>query len=154
MLTQAGFQSVQRIYLKSRKNSVVLPGLHQSKSLHLLAFAINQSLGSIGTCLNYLPVPKRSSYSFADLSTDVDNGLVKSIIVLGGNPIFNCPNSGLGKLLGKIENSVHLGHAIDETSQLCQHHIGQSHFLESWDIGLYLGSILHCSHPTSDCASL
>ena len=121
--------------LKEPKNSVVLPGLHQSKSLHLLAFAINQSLGSIGTCLNYLPVPKRSSYSFADLSTDVDNGLVKSIIVLGGNPIFNCPNSGLGKLLGKIENSVHLGHAIDETSQLCQHHIGQSHFLESWDIG-------------------
>ena len=31
--------------------------------------------------------------------------------------------------------SYRLGHSIDETSQLCDFHIGQSHFLECWDIG-------------------
>ena len=121
--------------LSKSQNSVVLPGLHQSKNLQLLAFAINQSLGSIGTCVTYLPVSKRSSYSFEDLATDVKEKRVNSILVLGGNPVYNCPNSGLQDLLGKVENSAHLGQSIDETSLHCKLHIGQSHFLESWDLG-------------------
>ena len=121
--------------LKKPKQSVVLAGLHQSQGVHLLSLAINQALGCIGSCISYLPTEPKSSYSFEDLTSDIEQGRVKSLIILGGNPVYNCPNSGLVDLLSKVENSVHLGHNLDETSQHCDHHIGQSHFLESWDLG-------------------
>ena len=41
----------------------------------------------------------------------------------------------MADLLGKVSNSARIGFSLDETSNLCDLHIGQSHYLESWDLG-------------------
>ena len=42
----------------------------------------------------------------------------------------------MGNLSKKLKYHSRLGASIDESSQIADHHIGQSHYLESWDLGL------------------
>ena len=116
--------------------SVVLAGKHLPVEVHMAAFAINQSLGSIGKSVDYLSVPETPSMRLGELVSCIENGEVDSLILLGGNPVHS--TSGFidwSEMLGKVKNSARIGISIDESSQLCDLHIGQSHFLECWDLG-------------------
>ena len=76
--------------LRTKPNrSVVLAGKHLPVEVHLAAFAINQSLGSIGKSVDYLSVPETSSTQLSDLVASIKSGEVDSLIVLGGNPIHS-----------------------------------------------------------------
>jgi len=123
--------------LRTKPNrSLVLAGKHLPIEVHLAAFAINQSLGSIGKSVDYLSVPGTSSVQLSDLVASIENGEVDSLILLGGNPIHS--TSGFidwSEVLGKVKRSARIGFSLDESSQLCDLHIGQSHFLECWDLG-------------------
>ena len=121
--------------LSNAKNSAVLVGSHQTEESHLLCYALNHALGNVGNCINYISVDRTNDSLLADLSKDVESGEINSIIIIGANPVFASPNLNFADVLGKVKNSTRLGYSIDETSILCNHHIGQSHYLESWDIG-------------------
>ena len=121
--------------ISNKKNSVVLAGSHQTENAHLVTYAINQSLGSVGTCVNYVSTKSPSNYTFENLSEDVKSGSIETVVVIGGNPVFTCPSSGIASILKEAKNSVRIAPCLDETSDHCQLHIGQSHYLESWDLG-------------------
>jgi molybdopterin-containing oxidoreductase family iron-sulfur binding subunit len=60
-------------------------------------------------------------------------GLVDTLIMIGGNPVYNAPADRLfGTHLAKVAMSVHLSLYDDETSARCDWQIPQAHFLESW----------------------
>ena len=60
-------------------------------------------------------------------------GRVDTLIMLGGNPVYNAPVDRLfGQRLANVGLSVHLSLYDDETSALCDWQIPQAHFLESW----------------------
>ncbi len=122
--------------VKSGKNSAVLIGSHLPASAQLLGYAINHALGNVGTCINYASTSEGISYTLDELAKDLEDGKVESVLVLGGNPAFTGSNLGIKAILEKAKNSAHLGPFVDETSDLCDLHIGQSHYLESWDVGL------------------
>ena len=85
--------------ISNKKNSVVLAGSHQTENAHLVTYAINQSLGSVGTCVNYVSTKSPSNYTFENLSEDVKSGSIETVVVIGGNPVFTCPSSGIASIL-------------------------------------------------------
>jgi MoCo/4Fe-4S cofactor protein with predicted Tat translocation signal len=118
------------------KNSVVLAGSHLPQDVQLACLAINRALGAIGKTIDYLPSSESNHTPLAELLAAVENGEVESLVIIGGNPVYSVGSSVDWKaILGKAKNSARVGYSIDETSMECDLHIGQSHYLESWDLG-------------------
>ena len=117
-------------------NCLVVAGNRQPAITHAVVFAINQALGNIDKSVFYRElkdIDESNLEAFAGLTRDMKAGKVKTLIMLGGNPVYNAPaDLDFAKALEKVENSIHLSPAMDETSQKSSWHIPQSHFLESW----------------------
>ena len=61
---------------------------------------------------------------------------VKMLVILGGNPVYTAPadlNSPSNSK--KVPLRIHLGLYQDETAALCDWHIPEAHYLESWSDG-------------------
>ena len=127
-------------------SSVVIPGDFQSPAVHVLAHAINETLGSAGVSVTHTdPVEAAPTNQFADLvqlTSDLREGKVDVLLILGGNPVYNAPKDlGLREQIRKPAFRAHLGVYEDETSELCQWHLPESYFLEAWsDIRAYDGT--------------
>ncbi|HXM19741.1 MAG TPA: TAT-variant-translocated molybdopterin oxidoreductase [Terriglobales bacterium] len=120
-------------------SSVIIPGDHQPPAVHALAHAINQTLGNIGKTVIYTdPVdanPVNQTDSIKDLVADMRGGKVDMLFIMGGNPAYDAPaDLGFADALKNtnIPMRVHLGLYQDETAELCQWHVNEAHYLESW----------------------
>jgi len=118
---------------KKPKSSIVVPGSHLAKDVHLICYAINQELGAIGNTVNYIITDKHES-NINNFAKEALDGKFDTLIILGGNPIYNS-KLDWDEITKKIKNKLHLGHSKNETSLACDFHVGQSHYLESWDEG-------------------
>jgi len=118
--------------------ALVVVGDAQPPIVHALAHAINEALANVGRTVSYTaPILARAEEpqgeSLRALAEDMAAGQVDTLIVLGGNPVYNAPADRLfGQRLAKVGLSVHLSLYDDETSALCDWQIPQAHFLESW----------------------
>jgi MoCo/4Fe-4S cofactor protein with predicted Tat translocation signal len=132
-----------------RGSSVVIPGDHQLPAVHALAHAINAKLGNIGKTVFYTdPIdanPINQTDSIKDLVADMRAGKVDMLFILGGNPAYDAPaDLGFADALKNtsIPMRVHLGLYQDETAELCQWHVNEAHYLESWgDARAYDGTV-------------
>ena len=115
-------------------SSVVLAGNHLPTEVHVICYMINQELGCIGETVDY-QLTNVSALSLTDLEKSATAGEIQSLIILGGNPVLSSSTTNWDELFNKIENKIHLGPSVNETSLLCDIHIAQSHYLESWDEG-------------------
>ncbi|MSO49016.1 MAG: 4Fe-4S dicluster domain-containing protein [Acidobacteria bacterium] len=120
-----------------RGRSVVVAGPHQPASVHALARAMNEALGNIGTTVVYTaPVaatPADGAASLSALVADMSASKVDVLLILGGNPVFTTPGDiGFSDALAKVGTRIHLGLYYDETAELCDWHVPEAHFLESW----------------------
>jgi molybdopterin-containing oxidoreductase family iron-sulfur binding subunit len=116
---------------------IVIPGEHQPADLHALAHAMNDALGNAGTTVIHTdPVAVRNENhldSLRQLTKDMASGIVDTLIILGGNPVFTAPaDFKFGVALSGVSLRIHLSQFHDETSNLCHWHIPEAHFLESW----------------------
>ena len=132
-------QALARDLQAHRGSSVIIPGEHQSPTVHALAHAMNQLLGNPGRSVFYTdPVdanPVNQTESLRDLVRDMHDGRVDLLVILGGNPAYDAPGDlGFSEALKntKIPLRIHLGLYQNETAELCQWHINQSHYLEAW----------------------
>ncbi len=117
--------------------SVVVAGDHQPPAVHAIAHALNGALGNAGRTVLYTdPVEAESEdqlESLRELVADMAAGRVRTLLMLGGNPVFTAPaDFGFAAALGKVARRVHLSLEDDETSAECQWSIPEAHFLESW----------------------
>ena len=120
-----------------RGASLVVAGEHQPAEVHALAHAINAALGNVGATLHYTePVeasPVNHLESLRELCADMDAGKVTTLVILGGNPVYDTPHDfDFVSKLKKVHNSIQLSTHFDETSDHCVWHIAESHFLETW----------------------
>jgi molybdopterin-containing oxidoreductase family iron-sulfur binding subunit len=123
--------------LRSKGASVVVAGEQQSPMVHALAHAMNAKLGNVGTTVFYTdPIevnPVDQLASLQDLAKDLDAGAVDVLLILGGNPVFTAPaDMDMRARILKAKTRVRLGLYIDETSAVCQWHLPEAHFLETW----------------------
>jgi molybdopterin-containing oxidoreductase family iron-sulfur binding subunit len=117
--------------------SVVIPGDHQSPAVHVLAHAINIALGNVGKTVIHTdsldPNPVDDFESLRELVQDMDTGKVDMLVIVGGNPVYDAPaDFAFAQRMSKVKLRIHSGLYADETSELCQWHIPQAHFLETW----------------------
>jgi molybdopterin-containing oxidoreductase family iron-sulfur binding subunit len=117
--------------------SLVIAGEHQPPIVHALAHVMNNALGNAGKTISYTdPIetkPVDQLASLQDLVKDLDAGAVDLLLVLGGNPVFNSPvEIGMADRIQKARLRIHLSLYSDETSAVCQWHLPEAHYLESW----------------------
>jgi molybdopterin-containing oxidoreductase family iron-sulfur binding subunit len=115
--------------------ALVVAGPRQPASVHALAAAINEKLGS--ACVTYTkPVIDKTNSGVDALKTltgEMAAGQVSTLVVLGGNPVYSAPaDLQFAVALSKVANSIHLGAEDDETAAAASWHIPQAHVLESW----------------------
>jgi len=123
--------------LARRGRSIVIAGPHQPAAVHALARAMNEALGNVGSTVVYtapvVATPADGAASLAALVADMNASKVDALLVLGGNPVFTAPaDLGFTEALAKVGTRIHLGLYYDETAELCDWHVPEAHFLESW----------------------
>ena len=117
----------------SRGRSVVLAGHRQPMAVHLLAHALNVSLGNVGQTVLFHSVEEPGEKSLAELAHALNAGQVDTLVVLGGNPVYSAPaDLDWAKTQRKAKAVVRLGYYEDETFEMCDWHIPAAHYLESW----------------------
>ncbi|HEX4120884.1 MAG TPA: TAT-variant-translocated molybdopterin oxidoreductase [Verrucomicrobiae bacterium] len=117
--------------------SIVIAGEWQPPIVHALAHLLNDLLGNSGNTVFYTESaeanPVNQLQSLRELVGEMKAGQVKTLFILGGNPVYSAPaDLEFGKYLANIPRSIHLGLDQDETAALCTWHIPQTHYLESW----------------------
>jgi MoCo/4Fe-4S cofactor protein with predicted Tat translocation signal len=122
---------------KNRGASIVVAGEEQPPAVHAIAMAINQALGNIGKTITITdPVevaPVNQLDSLKQLVADMNAGTVKTLILLGGNPVYDAPTDlAFVKAMDKVPFRAHLSPYYDETSMHVHWHIPETHYLESW----------------------
>ena len=130
-------------------SSVVIAGDHQPPAVHALAHAINQALGNVGQTVVYTePVdanPVNRSQSLHALVEDIRGGKVDLLLILGGNPAYDAPAElefAAALKSTAVNLKVYLGSHRNETAELCQWHLPEAHYLESWsDARAYDGTV-------------
>jgi molybdopterin-containing oxidoreductase family iron-sulfur binding subunit len=115
--------------------AMVCAGSHQSQLVHGLVLAINHALGSHTT--DWVATERTQAGTIAELVTAIRSGQVRTLFILGGNPVYNAPVeldwTAVQKLVPEL---VRFGGYADETSAVAKEqggwHIHGAHFLETW----------------------
>ncbi len=121
---------------RAGSKGLVVAGRRQPAAVHALACSINAALGATGTTVTYVE-PRDSFLSdrngLQQLVADINGGSVDTLVVLGGDPVYNAPaDLDFAAAMKKVKTSIQLSPLADATSRLATWHIPQSHFLESW----------------------
>ena len=136
--------------LQSHKgSSLIIAGDHQPPPVHALAHFINQELGNVGKTVFYSePIdanPVNRAESLKALVDDMHAGKVDVLLILSGNPAYDAPAElELASLLKSpsVATKIYLGSHRNETAELCQWHVPEAHYLESWsDARAYDGTV-------------
>jgi len=117
--------------------SVVVAGVDSSPVVHALAHAINGAIGAVGSTVVYTdPIEARPANQLAelrDLTTAMNAGQVKALVIMGANPVYSAPadlkfEAALKRVPWKVVHSTH----FNETALYCQWHVPAPHYLEAW----------------------
>ncbi|MDB6031312.1 MAG: hydrogenase [Verrucomicrobiales bacterium] len=112
--------------------TLVMAGYRQPAAVHVLAHLINAALGNVGKTVQFVE-GNRSFGSIAELGASMKQGQVNTLVILGGNPVYNAPADVDFKALRQnVKTIVRLGYYEDETFAISDLHIPAAHYLESW----------------------
>jgi MoCo/4Fe-4S cofactor protein with predicted Tat translocation signal len=133
--------------IRNRGNVLVVAGQRQPIEVHLLAHAMNVAFGAIGNTVALVVPGGNTAYNsdgnvyrltdnttanvnggtFEQLAKNLDARTVDTLVILGGNPVYNL------NWPAKPKSVVRLGYYEDETFEASDWHFPLAHYLESWD---------------------
>jgi MoCo/4Fe-4S cofactor protein with predicted Tat translocation signal len=117
----------------AKGRSLIICGSQQPPEVQEMVAQINNALGNRNITYNNRFVPRAAAAGINDVAGQMTSGALKTLIVLGGNPVFNAPaDLNFGELVSKVEQVIRLGLHVDETSAMSTTHLPAAHFLESW----------------------
>ncbi|MEZ6104545.1 MAG: TAT-variant-translocated molybdopterin oxidoreductase [Pirellulaceae bacterium] len=100
--------------------------------------ALNVALGNVGEgkpigFVEARDTTQLSAGSLADLVREIQAGAVDTLVVLGGNPVFDAPQDvDFAAAFGQVEERVYFGLYENETSAASTWHLNATHALEAW----------------------
>jgi len=137
--------------LANRGKGLIVAGERQPAAVHAAVCALNTYLGNAGTTVSYYETRDAalpSVSSLASLVSAMNAGAVQTLVVLGGNPVFDAPaDLDFASAMAKVPRSIALGHSVDETSSRTEWHIPRAHYLESWGDARAVGGTLSVVQP-------
>jgi MoCo/4Fe-4S cofactor protein with predicted Tat translocation signal len=119
--------------------SLVLGGYRLPPAAHLLVVAINESLGAAGHTVEFHATEAAKEGTLAELATALNAGQVQTLVILGGNPVYNAPvDLDWQTMQMRAKTVIRLGYYQDESSFENAKGVGtqwdlpMAHYLESW----------------------
>ena len=99
--------------LANRGKSLIVAGERQPAAVHALVCALNTHLGNTGRTVSYYETKDAalpSVSSLASLVSAMKAGAIQTLVVLGGNPVFDAPaDLDFSSALAKVPHSIALG---------------------------------------------
>jgi len=143
--------AVAKDLLANRGKGLIVAGERQPAGVHAAVCALNAHLGNTGKTVTYYETKDAaipSVSSLASLVSAMKAGTVQTLVVLGGNPVFDAPaDLDFASAMAKVPHSIALGHTVDETSSKTEWHIPRAHYLESWGDARAVGGTLSVVQP-------
>jgi molybdopterin-containing oxidoreductase family iron-sulfur binding subunit len=143
--------AMARDLLASRGKSVVVAGPRQPAAVHALVALINQFLGNNNATVHYVDPVTAPTDSLAEvkaLADDMAAGKVKTLIVLGGNPVYTMPaDLRFGEAMKAVAATVALVSEPNETWAAASWRLPEAHALESWGDARALDGTLSAQQP-------
>ena len=137
--------------LANRGRGVIVAGERQPAAVHAAVCALNTYLGNTGRTVSYYETKDAalpSVGSLASLVSAMKEGAVQTLVVLGGNPVFDAPaDLDFASAMAEVPHSIALGHTVDETSSKAEWHIPRAHYLEGWGDARAVGGTLSVVQP-------
>ena len=137
--------------LANRGKGLIVAGERQPAAVHAAVCALNSYLGNTGRTVSYYETKDAalpSVSSLASLVSAMQAGAIKTLVVLGGNPVFDAPaDLDFASAMAKVPQSIALGHTVDETSVKATWHVPRAHYLESWGDARAVGGTLSVIQP-------
>ena len=137
--------------LANRGTGLIVAGERQPAAVHAAVCALNTHLGNTGKTVTYyemMDATLPSVGSLVSLVAAMNAGTVKTLVVLGGNPVFDAPaDLDFTSAMAKVPETIALGHSVDETSARAKWHIPRAHYLESWGDVRAAGGTLSVVQP-------
>lgn len=107
---------------------------------------INQALGAIGRTVQYFAAMPDDVQRLTDANLDDP---ADTLLILGGNPVYDTPGDyDVAAMIEAADCSIHLSLYRNETSRLCDWHLPEAHFLESWSDARTLDGTYSVAQPT------
>jgi molybdopterin-containing oxidoreductase family iron-sulfur binding subunit len=121
------------ILSRQKGEVVILAGARQSAAVHALTHALNHLLGADQKLVTYRSVENHSAQGIDQLVSDLNQGAVDTLVILGGNPAYNAPaDLKWSQAQAQAKSTFRLGYYLDETTKISTWGIPQAHYLESW----------------------
>lgn len=132
-------EAIAKDLQQSAGSSIVIAGDHQPADVHALVHLINEKLGNLGKTVKLIePVEivaanNKAAGDLKELVADLNKGAVDTVIVVGGNPVYDAPaDFKFAAAYAKAKNRFHFGRYEDETAAASTWHAPQTHTLEEW----------------------
>ena len=132
---------------KHNGKAVVVAGETQPHAVHKIVESINNAIGAVGSTVEYIDSPlayKGDPFkSLRELTVDIKNEEVETLIVIGCNPVYDAPvDLDFVEAFKTVPNRVHHGLYHDETAYYSQFHVPATHPFEGWSDGVaYDGTV-------------
>ncbi len=140
-------QALSQDLLAAKGRSIVIAGDDQSPEVNAAVHAINAALENNGKTVTFTSsLESKPVDQWADLKSlvaDLNGGQVDLLLILGGNPVYTAPvEFNLHEVIQKAKMRVRLGQYADDTSNVCQWIIPETHAFEQWsDAPAYDGTM-------------
>jgi molybdopterin-containing oxidoreductase family iron-sulfur binding subunit len=123
--------------LAHRGRGVVAAGPRHPAVVHSLVHFLNEALGNTGETVilaadrEFDREPQKTTA--IALARDLDAGRVETLLVLGGNPVYDgLADHALAERIARAKNVWRLGARYDETSVVAGWHLPMAHPFEAW----------------------
>jgi MoCo/4Fe-4S cofactor protein with predicted Tat translocation signal len=122
---------------QSKGSALIHAGREQPVDIHLLADAINTTLGAFGKTVRLIaPVDLGTGSdrdSLSDLANDMAAGKVDTLLIFGTNPIYDAPaDVDFAAALARVPFSACLSLYDNETAHACTWRLPATHEYEAW----------------------
>jgi len=123
--------------VQNKGGALIHAGREQPVEVHLLADAINNTLGAFGKTIRLIaPIDLGTgldSDSLSELTNDMAAGKVNTLLIFGTNPIYNAPaDVDFAAALARVPFSICLSLCDDETAHACTWRLPATHDYETW----------------------
>ena len=134
---QKWLDAVAADLMEHKGKCLVVPGEFQSPAVYALAHAINGALGNVGQTVTYIdPVEVDAvehGQSIRELIADMNAGKVETLVIIGGDPVFNAPvDLDFAGALDKVRLRIQFSNFKNATTDLMHWHVPEAHYLETW----------------------